>query len=147
MLQAGIHRPEMYRKAQTILLDIGKLYQIQDDYLDCYGDPGITGKVGTDIRDGKCTWLIIVAMQRANKQQKEVLRANYGRVEEDCVAAVKAVYDELKLPKVYRTFEEEERNDIVQLIKQLPGEGKLELGGIPSKVFTNFMDRIYKRDA
>jgi hypothetical protein len=34
----------------------------------------VTGKIGTDIQDGKCSWLIVVAMQRATRDQKNVLR-------------------------------------------------------------------------
>lgn len=34
----------------------------------------MTGKIGTDIQDGKCSWLIVVAMQRATRDQKNVLR-------------------------------------------------------------------------
>lgn len=74
MLQAGRTDPILFRQAKAIMLEMGRFFQIQDDYLDCFGDPKITGKHGTDIQDGKCSWLIVVAMQRANKDQKELLQ-------------------------------------------------------------------------
>ena len=49
---------------------------LQDDYLDCYGDPAVTGKVGTDIQDNKVSWLVIQALQRSSPEQRKVLEVS-----------------------------------------------------------------------
>lgn len=46
----------------------------QDDYLDCYGDPAVTGKVGTDIEENKCSWLVVQALERVTPEQRKLLQ-------------------------------------------------------------------------
>jgi farnesyl diphosphate synthase len=38
-----------YDLALSILLPLGEYFQVQDDFLDCYGAPEVIGKIGTDI--------------------------------------------------------------------------------------------------
>lgn len=44
MYLAGIYRPELHRQSKHVLLEIGHFLQVQDDFLDCFGDPEVTGK-------------------------------------------------------------------------------------------------------
>ncbi|KAH1111874.1 hypothetical protein GYH30_010290, partial [Glycine max] len=63
---------------KNILVEMGTYFQ--DDYLDCFGDTQTIGKIGTDIEDFKCSWLIVKAVELSNEQQKKVLQALYNEL-------------------------------------------------------------------
>eukprot|EP00343_Euplotes_focardii_P011072 CAMPEP_0205831482 /NCGR_PEP_ID=MMETSP0206-20130828/44195_1 /ASSEMBLY_ACC=CAM_ASM_000279 /TAXON_ID=36767 /ORGANISM="Euplotes focardii, Strain TN1" /LENGTH=89 /DNA_ID=CAMNT_0053136165 /DNA_START=57 /DNA_END=323 /DNA_ORIENTATION=+ len=75
--------------ARKISMELGHKFQIQDDYLDCYGDPEAIGKVGTDIMDHKCTWLVMKALQKVTKEQRQILENHYGKEEEEHQSKIK----------------------------------------------------------
>ena len=67
------------QRNQTLLYDFGKklgiAFQIQDDYLDAFGDPDKFGKqMGGDIKSNKKTILLIHALETASDSQKKELK-------------------------------------------------------------------------
>ena len=55
--------------------NLGIAFQIQDDYLDAFGDPEKFGKeVGGDIRQNKKTFLLLHALEVVNADQKKALQ-------------------------------------------------------------------------
>ncbi len=53
---------------------LGLAFQVQDDYLDAFGDPGKFGKqVGGDIKSNKITFLLIHALETVSGDQKAQL--------------------------------------------------------------------------
>lgn len=72
----------------------GIAFQIQDDYLDTFGDPATFGKpIGGDILNGKKTYLYIAAMQEGG-QTAEALKAAFAMPSSDMkVKAVTRLYE------------------------------------------------------
>lgn len=63
-------------------LKLGLAFQVQDDYLDAFGDPAKFGKqVGGDILADKKTFLLIHALETADSNAKERLSYWQGRHE------------------------------------------------------------------
>lgn len=79
--------------------NIGLAFQLQDDWLDVYGDPKVFGKaVGGDIMNNKKTYLLITAMEKATgSDRKELERwiAADSPFAGEKIAAVTAIYDRL----------------------------------------------------
>lgn len=78
---------------------LGLAFQIQDDYLDVYGDVAEFGKkIGGDITENKKTYLLIKAFEVAGKEDRELLQAWIGEKDfdaEEKVKAVTGIYDRL----------------------------------------------------
>ena len=82
---------------------IGLAFQLQDDWLDVYGDPKVFGKnIGGDILCNKKTYMLITALEEANEEQRAVLEgwlAAHDYVPTEKIAAVTALYNEIGVGK------------------------------------------------
>lgn len=83
---------------------IGLAFQLQDDYLDVYGDTKVFGKeIGGDITSNKKTYMLINAFNLANDTQRAELQKwvdakDFDRAEK--VAAVTRLYNEIGIGKL-----------------------------------------------
>ena len=85
---------------------IGLAFQLQDDYLDVYGDFKVFGKrIGGDILCNKKTYMLINAQLLADESQRRELESWLTAVtydEEEKIAAVTRLYDEIGIPALAR---------------------------------------------
>jgi farnesyl diphosphate synthase len=123
-----------------ILIPMGEYFQAQDDYLDAFADPETLGKIGTDIQDNKCSWLINQALRKVDPEQRKLLEENYGRKDAEKEAKVKGLYHDLKLAEFYQQWEEERVTDLRSKIDKVD-----ESEGLKKEVFEVFLQKIYKR--
>ncbi|CAG7725844.1 unnamed protein product, partial [Allacma fusca] len=107
MIKNGISDKVKLKEVEKISLEISVIYSIQDDFMDCFVDPKLTGKVGTDIEDGKCSWLFVQAMERCSSKQRRVLLDNYRSKDPVKVDIIKRLYMDIGIPELYKMWEEE----------------------------------------
>ena len=132
--------PENLKQCEHVLIPLGEYFQAQDDYLDAYGTPEQIGKVGTDIQDNKCSWVVNTALARCSPEQRKVLDDNYGRKDSAAEQRVKHIYAELRLDQVYTDWEEQTVAKLRERIANVD-----ESRGLKKAVFEAFLARIYKR--
>jgi farnesyl diphosphate synthase len=126
--------------AEDILIPMGEYFQVQDDYLDNFGLPEHIGKIGTDIMDNKCSWLVNQALAICTPEQRKILEENYGRKDKECEAVIKKLYNELKLEQLYLDYEEKVVGGIREKIAKID-----ESEGLKKEAFETFLSKIYKR--
>lgn len=89
---AGVTDGAAFDSAKAILVKMGTYFQIQDDYLDAFADAEVLGKIGTDIQDNKCSWLICRALDDVSAEQRALIQENYGKDEPACIERIKQLY-------------------------------------------------------
>ena len=78
--------------------NLGIAFQIQDDYLDAFGDPEKFGKdVGGDIRQNKKTFLLLHALEVASPEQKKLLVQLMEENPADKVAQVLSIFKDCQV--------------------------------------------------
>ncbi|MBO5613810.1 MAG: polyprenyl synthetase family protein [Prevotella sp.] len=104
---------------------IGLAFQLQDDYLDVYGDPAVFGKeIGGDIVSNKKTYMLINTFQKAEGKDKEMLvkwiatpvtQKNRGQK----VAAVTSIYNKLGIDLMAKAKMEEYYEQALQALAEV----------------------------
>ena len=78
---------------------MGLAFQLQDDWLDVYGDPSVFGKnIGGDILCNKKTYMLITALEQADGRQRAELEKYLTSTicePSEKIAAVTALYNEM----------------------------------------------------
>ena len=107
---------------------IGIAFQIQDDYLDAFGNAAEFGKeVGGDIKQNKKTFLLLHALSVANVEQRKELDALIATNNEDKVKKVLSIFnacgvaqwaEDLKAKYMQEAFEHLEAIAVVSARKQ-----------------------------
>ncbi|KAI0150208.1 terpenoid synthase [Xylariaceae sp. FL1272] len=136
----NIATPKNLKLAEDILIPMGEYFQVQDDYLDNFGLPEHIGKIGTDIMDNKCSWLVNQALKIATPEQRKILEEHYGRKDAAHEAHIKKLYDDMKLEQLYHDYEEKSVGEIRAKIADID-----ESEGLKKEIFEAFLSKIYKR--
>ena len=84
-------------------VSMGLAFQLQDDWLDVYGDPKVFGKnIGGDILCNKKTYMLITALNQANEVQYAELQgwiSSENAKPAEKIAAVTHIYNEMGIGK------------------------------------------------
>ena len=119
---------------------MGLAFQLQDDFLDVYGDPKVFGKaIGGDITSNKKTYMLINAIGKAEGEDKVTLMKwidakDFDRDEK--VKAVTAIYTKLGIDIMAKAKMEEYYAEALEAIAKVsvPEEKKAQLRDYAAKM-------------
>lgn len=125
-------------------LNLGIAFQLQDDYLDCFGNPETFGKqVGGDIIENKKTYLYLKAMEFSKAEEREQLLHLYSIQPNDNsekIESVKEFFNQTGATKATQKAIED------YTIKAFETLTKMEIGEDKKMVLRAFGEKLMKRE-
>ncbi len=110
--------------------NIGIAFQLQDDYLDVYGDVATFGKrIGGDIVNNKKTFLLLKALQKAEGSLLEELEIWLNTTElnnSEKIEAVRVIYDKLSIRELSQSLMNEYFNKAIGALETINVERGLK---------------------
>ena len=107
-------------------LPLGEAFQLRDDVLGVFGDPSVTGKpAGDDLREGKRTAMVAMALEAADARQAAVVRRHLGdpHLTPDGVASLRSVLVETGAVDRVERLIDELTGDALAALEAAPVEG------------------------
>lgn len=125
-------------------LNLGIAFQLQDDYLDCFGNPETFGKqVGGDIIENKKTYLYLKAMEFAKAEEREQLLHLYSIQPNDNsekIESVKELFNQTGASKATQKAIED------YTMKAFETLAKMQIGEDKKMVLRAFGEKLMKRE-
>lgn len=108
--------------------NIGLAFQLQDDYLDVYGDAETFGKkIGGDILNNKKTYMLISALAIASGQTRDKLQnLLLSNPDDNKIKQVTAIYSELGIDKIARDKISEYSQKALAYLTEIPNNEELK---------------------
>ncbi len=125
-------------------IQVGVAFQLKDDFLDVYGDSNVFGKnIGGDILCNKKTYMLIKALERADKDQKKTLNDWISKTEYDPkekIEAVTNIYNQVGIKSIC----ENEMN--AHYKRGMDNLSKVEISEENKLVIKGFAERLMYRE-
>ncbi|MBR1786943.1 MAG: polyprenyl synthetase family protein [Paludibacteraceae bacterium] len=124
------------KKVYNVGVNLGLAFQIQDDLLDCFGDPDTFGKqTGGDILENKKTWLLLTAQKLAADAKKENMPSP-ALTGNEKIRQTLAWYRRLGVPEKAQEAIQEYTNRALQQLAEIevPEEKKKPLLALTAKL-------------
>jgi geranylgeranyl diphosphate synthase type I len=100
-------------------IPLGEAFQLRDDLLGAFGDPGTTGKpVGGDLREGKPTPLLALALERADDEQRAILAGVGNDPDPESIAAIQRALVETGAVDAVTDMIDERKHEAVDAVRR-----------------------------
>lgn len=108
-------------------INVGMAFQLQDDYLDSFGNEQTFGKaIGGDIVANKKTFMLLKALEVATPQIQTEIQAWLEKTtfdREDKIQAIKEIYTQLDIPQITKKLMTSYYQKALKAIDQIKSDG------------------------